>query len=158
MLLEQPKVALKKRQERRPPAGTVASRIWDMRGTDERPADFARRLGISQQALDQMARGKGGVTSEVLAKIVQHTKADPVYLLTGRRMRTKSPERELLERIAIAIERMGIQVSRPAKPTQLDPGAVDAHSQLLAQPAQPDRQDRESDTPERRPRKRGRPG
>src|SRR5690348_4541957 len=106
MLLEQTKVPLSKKQARRPPDGTPGARIFDLRRENENDADFAARLGLSQQALGEMAKGKGWPNSDTLARIVRASGADPRYLLLGdESVELRGRDRESLEQIAAIVER-----------------------------------------------------
>lgn len=107
-LLKDYQPPLKKQVRKEPPPETVAARIWGLRKQGEKDSDFARRLGLSPQALFEMAKGKGGVSSTVLAEVVRRTGADPVYLLLGKRSDVKSEDRMRLEEIAAILQRAGV--------------------------------------------------
>jgi hypothetical protein len=108
-----------------PPPGTVAARIFELRRAGETDAVFARRIGLkSQQALHEMAKGKGGVSSQVLAEIVQRTGIDATYLLLGVGLHdVKTADRARLEEIAAILQKAGVIPPEGLRP--IDGGAVD---------------------------------
>lgn len=110
----------KKQGEQLPPPDTPAARIFEMQRTDEGPAAFAKRLGISHGALNEMRKGKGWPGSEMLARIVSNTNADPAYLLFGSGpQEVKGPDRARLEEIAAILQRAGVIPAERAQGRQI---------------------------------------
>jgi transcriptional regulator with XRE-family HTH domain len=75
----------KPRQER--PAvdwKVVGRRIRELRGFDMTQADFARRIGVSQNYLSTMEHGKVQIGAEILLRISQEFGKSIEWLLTGQ--------------------------------------------------------------------------
>jgi hypothetical protein len=69
-----------------------------------------------------MAKGKGGVSSAVLAEVVRLTGVDPAYLLLGETTAEfRSHDRAMLEEIAAIIHRAGIVAVMDADGIELVP-------------------------------------
>jgi transcriptional regulator with XRE-family HTH domain len=61
----------------------VGRRIRALRGFDMTQADFARRIGISQNYLSTMERGKVEIGAEILLRISREFVKSIDWLLTG---------------------------------------------------------------------------
>jgi len=61
----------------------VGRRIREMRGFDATQADFARRVGISQNYLSTMERGQVEIGAEILLRIGREFGKSIEWLLTG---------------------------------------------------------------------------
>jgi hypothetical protein len=61
----------------------------------------------------------------------------------------------VISEVRAFLDRLEKSLTTGARATDVSPDALDAHNPLLSQPAQPENQDRESDTPKRRRRKKG---
>jgi hypothetical protein len=61
----------------------VGRRIREMRGFDMTQAEFAARIGISQNYLSAMERGKVEIGAEILLRIRQEFAKSVEWLLTG---------------------------------------------------------------------------
>lgn len=128
----------------------MAARIWGLRTEGERDADFARRIGFkSQQALNELTKGKGGVSSTVLAEVVRRTGVDPAYLLLGDEgVEIKSVDRARLEEVAAILQRAGVISTSEA------PDKVERAKQSVDR----SRSRRAKDAPQEKVRKRRAPG
>lgn len=62
----------------------VGRRIREMRGFDMTQEEFADRIGISQNYLSAMERGKVEVGAEILLRISQEFAKSVEWLLTGK--------------------------------------------------------------------------
>ena len=62
---------------------TVGRRIRELRGFDLTQEEFARRIGISQNYLSTMERGKVQIGSEILLRISREFGKSMEWLLTG---------------------------------------------------------------------------
>ena len=62
---------------------TVGRRIREVRGFDLTQEEFARRIGISQNYLSTMERGKVQIGSEILLRISREFGKSIEWLLTG---------------------------------------------------------------------------
>jgi transcriptional regulator with XRE-family HTH domain len=62
---------------------TVGRRIRELRGFDLTQEEFARRIGISQNYLSTMERGKVQIGSEILLRISREFGKSIEWLLTG---------------------------------------------------------------------------
>jgi transcriptional regulator with XRE-family HTH domain len=62
---------------------TVGRRIRELRGFDLTQEEFARRIGISQNYLSAMERGKVQIGSEILLRIRREFGKSIEWLLTG---------------------------------------------------------------------------
>lgn len=51
---------------------------------NDTPSEFARRIGDKLQRVQDIERGKQRAPSALLAKIVEHTQVNPMWLLTGK--------------------------------------------------------------------------
>jgi DNA-binding XRE family transcriptional regulator len=63
---------------------TVGRRIREMRGFDMTQEEFAERIGISQNYLSTMERGKVEIGAEILLRISQEFAKSVEWLLTGK--------------------------------------------------------------------------
>ena len=63
---------------------TVGRRIREMRGFDMTQEEFAERIGISQNYLSTMERGKVEIGAEILLRISQEFATSVEWLLTGQ--------------------------------------------------------------------------
>jgi transcriptional regulator with XRE-family HTH domain len=61
----------------------VGRRIREIRGFDMSQADFARRVGISQNHLSTMERGQAEIGAEILLRIALEFGKSIEWLLTG---------------------------------------------------------------------------
>ena len=61
----------------------VGRRIRELRGFDMTQEQFARRIGVSQNYLSTMERGKVEIGSEILLKIGREFGKSIEWLLTG---------------------------------------------------------------------------
>lgn len=61
----------------------VGRRIREMRGFDMTQADFARRVGISQNYLSTMEHGQVEIGAEILLRIAREFGKSIEWLLTG---------------------------------------------------------------------------
>ena len=61
----------------------VGRRIREIRGFDMRQAEFAERIGISQNYLSMMERGKVEIGAEILLRISREFMKPLEWLLTG---------------------------------------------------------------------------
>jgi transcriptional regulator with XRE-family HTH domain len=62
----------------------VGRRIREMRGFDMTQGEFAERIGISQNYLSMMERGKVEIGAEILLRISQEFAKSIEWLLTGQ--------------------------------------------------------------------------
>ena len=62
---------------------SVGRRIREMRGFDMTQADFARRVGISQNYLSTMEHGQVEIGAEILLRIAREFGKTIEWLLTG---------------------------------------------------------------------------
>ena len=62
----------------------VGRRIREMRGFDTTQEEFAERIGISQNYLSTMERGKVEIGAEILLRISQEFAKSIEWLLTGK--------------------------------------------------------------------------
>lgn len=62
----------------------VGRRIREIRGFDMTQEEFAGRIGISQNYLSTMERGKVEIGAEILLRISQEFSKSIEWLLTGR--------------------------------------------------------------------------
>jgi len=62
---------------------TVGRRIRELRGFDLTQEEFAQRIGISQNYLSTMERGKVQIGSEILLRISREFGKSIEWLLTG---------------------------------------------------------------------------
>lgn len=62
----------------------VGRRIREMRGFDMTQEDFAERIGISQNYLSTMERGKVEIGAEILLRISQEFGKSVEWLLMGK--------------------------------------------------------------------------
>jgi transcriptional regulator with XRE-family HTH domain len=62
---------------------TVGRRIRELRGFDLTQEEFARRIGISQNYLSTMERGRVQIGAEILLKISREFGKSIEWLLTG---------------------------------------------------------------------------
>ena len=62
---------------------TVGRRIRELRGFDMTQEEFARRIGISQNYLSTMERGKVQIGSEILLRMSREFGKSIEWLLTG---------------------------------------------------------------------------
>ena len=62
---------------------TVGRRIRELRGFDMTQAEFAQRIGISQNYLSTMERGKVQIGSEILLRMSREFGKSIEWLLTG---------------------------------------------------------------------------
>jgi transcriptional regulator with XRE-family HTH domain len=62
---------------------TVGRRIRELRGFDMTQEEFARRIGISQNYLSTMERGKVQIGSEILLRMSREFGKSMEWLLTG---------------------------------------------------------------------------
>ena len=62
---------------------TVGRRIRELRGFDLTQKELARRIGISQNYLSTMERGKVQIGSEILLRISREFGKSIEWLLTG---------------------------------------------------------------------------
>jgi len=63
---------------------TVGRRIREIRGFDLTQEEFAERIGISQNYLSTMERGKVEIGAEILLRISQEFAKSVEWLLTGK--------------------------------------------------------------------------
>src|SRR5450755_691320 len=63
---------------------TVGRRIREMRGSDMTQEEFAERIGISQNYLSTMERGKVEIGAEILLRISREFVKSVEWLMTGR--------------------------------------------------------------------------
>jgi transcriptional regulator with XRE-family HTH domain len=63
---------------------TVGRRIREMRGFDMTQEQFAKRIGISQNYLSTMERGKVEIGAEILLRISRDFEKSIEWLLTGQ--------------------------------------------------------------------------
>ncbi len=61
----------------------VGRRIREMRGFDMTQAEFAKRIGISQNYLSMMEHGKVEIGAEILLRISREFETSVEQLLTG---------------------------------------------------------------------------
>ena len=61
----------------------VGRRIREIRGFDMTQEDFAERIGISQNYLSTMGRGKGEIGADILLRISREFVNSVEWLLTG---------------------------------------------------------------------------
>jgi transcriptional regulator with XRE-family HTH domain len=61
----------------------VGRRIRELRGFDMTQAEFARRIGVSQNYLSTMEHGKVQIGAEILLRISQEFGKSLEWLLTG---------------------------------------------------------------------------
>jgi transcriptional regulator with XRE-family HTH domain len=61
----------------------VGRRIREMRGFDMTQEEFAKRVGISQNYLSTIERGKVEIGAEILLRICQEFAKSVEWLLTG---------------------------------------------------------------------------
>jgi transcriptional regulator with XRE-family HTH domain len=61
----------------------VGRRIREMRGFDMTQEEFAERVGISQNYLSLMERGKGEIGAEILLRISREFVKSVEWLMTG---------------------------------------------------------------------------
>jgi len=64
-------------------SSSSARRIREMRGFDMTQAEFARRVGISQNYLSTMERGQVEIGAEILLRIAREFGKSIEWLLTG---------------------------------------------------------------------------
>lgn len=62
---------------------TVGRRVRELRGFDMTQGEFARRIGISQNYLSTMERGKVQIGSEILLRMSREFGKSMEWLLTG---------------------------------------------------------------------------
>ena len=62
---------------------TVGRRIRELRGFDLTQEEFSRRIGISQNYLSTMERGRVQIGAEILLKISREFGKSIEWLLTG---------------------------------------------------------------------------
>ena len=62
---------------------TVGRRIRELRGFDMTQKEFARRIGISQNYLSMMERGKVEIGSEILLRMSREFGKSMEWILTG---------------------------------------------------------------------------
>jgi len=62
---------------------TVGRRIREMRGFDMTQEEFAERIGISQNYLSTMERGKVEIGAEILLRISREFVKSVEWLMTG---------------------------------------------------------------------------
>jgi len=62
----------------------VGRRIRELRGFDMNQEEFARRIGVSQNYLSVMERGKVEIGAEILLRISREFDKSLEWLLTGR--------------------------------------------------------------------------
>ena len=62
----------------------VGRRIRELRGFDMTQEEFAERIGISQNYLSTMERGKVEIGAEILLRISQQFAKSIEWLLTGK--------------------------------------------------------------------------
>ena len=62
---------------------TVGRRIRELRGFDMTQGEFAHRIGISQNYLSTMERGKVQIGSEILLRMSREFGKSMEWLLTG---------------------------------------------------------------------------
>ena len=62
---------------------TVGRRIRELRGFDMTQEEFARRIGISQNYLSTMERGKVQIGSEILLRMSREFGKSMEWILTG---------------------------------------------------------------------------
>jgi transcriptional regulator with XRE-family HTH domain len=62
----------------------VGRRIREIRGFDMTQEEFAERIGISQNYLSTMERGKVEIGAEILLRISQEFEKSLEWLLTGK--------------------------------------------------------------------------
>jgi transcriptional regulator with XRE-family HTH domain len=62
----------------------VGRRIRELRGFDLTQAEFARRIGVSQNYLSTMEHGKVQIGAEILLRISQEFRKSIEWLLTGK--------------------------------------------------------------------------
>lgn len=62
---------------------TVGRRIRELRGFDLTQEEFAQRIGISQNYLSTMERGKVQIGSEILLRMSREFGKSMEWLLTG---------------------------------------------------------------------------
>jgi transcriptional regulator with XRE-family HTH domain len=72
---------------------TVGRRIRELRGFDLTQEEFARRIGISQNYLSTMERGKVQIGSEILLRISREFGKSIEWLLTGEDKKSTREER-----------------------------------------------------------------
>ena len=63
---------------------TVGRRIRELRGFDMTQGEFARRIGISQNYLSTVERGKVQIGSEILLRMSREFGKSMEWLLTGK--------------------------------------------------------------------------
>ena len=68
----------------------VGRRLRELRGFEMRQQEFARRIGISQNYLSTMERGKVAIGAEILLKISREFGKSLEWLLTGEETRKKN--------------------------------------------------------------------
>lgn len=86
---------------------SVVDRILALRRPRENDSDFAKRIGVSPQLMGNLTSGQRSVTVEVLARIIERTGADALYMLTGRRGSIADLETlEAVDEIAGMVERL----------------------------------------------------
>ena len=71
----------------------VGRRIRELRGFDLTQEEFARRIGISQNYLSTMERGKVQIGSEILLKISREFGITIEWLLTGEDQESSRSEK-----------------------------------------------------------------
>jgi transcriptional regulator with XRE-family HTH domain len=70
----------------------VGRRIRELRGFDLTQAEFARRIGISQNYLSTIERGKVQIGSEILLRISREFRKSIEWLLTGEDQKSTGEE------------------------------------------------------------------
>lgn len=62
----------------------VGRRIRELRGFDVSQVEFAKRIGVSQNYLSLMERGKVQIGAEILLRIGEEFRKSVEWLLTGK--------------------------------------------------------------------------
>ncbi len=76
-------MAISKKRVRAIDWKAVGRRLRELRGFDEKQAEFARRLGVSQGQLSRYEKGKSEIGPEVLLRISREFGKSIEWVLTG---------------------------------------------------------------------------
>jgi transcriptional regulator with XRE-family HTH domain len=74
---------------------TVGRRLRELRGFDVTQQEFARRIGVSQNHLSTMERGKVEIGAEILLRIGLEFGKSLEWLLTGE---DRAPNKRLMDK------------------------------------------------------------
>lgn len=101
----------------------MVGRVLELRRPGESSAEFARRLGVEPQFITNWENGQESLNVSTLTRIVENTRVDALYLLTGQGSAEPAGEaREAIERIWEITERIRqliprVQLAEPVKRT-----------------------------------------